>query len=452
MIQTILPDRIRELLEQHEWRQLARLRYEWPDPEIVAPEIADLLLELEKPDRVLLFRALPRDLAVEVFSILDPDTADGLLLELTDQESRRILEEMNPDDRTALLEELPGQATQRILSLLSPEEMREARRLLGYPEDSVGRLMTPDYVAVRAEWTVGQALQHIRKNGHESETLHVIYVTDAGGKLIDALPLQRFVFAPEEQLVSDLMDYSFVSIEATEHREEAVRAIERYDRVVLPVTDSKGILVGIVTVDDVIDVSEEEVTEDFQRVAAIAPLPAGYFGTSWLRLFGSRVPWLAVLVVVNLLSSGVIAAYEETLAAYVALAFFIPLIIDTGGNAGSQSATLMIRALSTGEIELRDWYKVLLREFFTGLAIGVVLGGMGLLLGTFRGGAQVGLVVFLTMTSILLVTNLFGMLLPFVLTRFRADPAVASGPLITSIADAIGLVIYFSWAALILTM
>lgn len=452
MLQNVLPDEIRQHIENHNWQLLARIRAGWPDYDIVAPEVADFMPELTKTDRVLFFRALPRELAVEVFAYLDGDMTETLLHELTDAETRHILAELDPDDRTELLGELPGQVTQRLLNMLSPEDLREARKLLGYPEESVGRIMTPDYVAIKPDWTIARAIDHIRQRGHESETLAIVYITDYSGRLVDALSLQRLILAEPDKLVQDIMDYSFISVSAYEDQEEAVRAMRKYDRLVLPVVDSVGVLLGIITSDDVLDVAEEEATEDFHRQAAVAPLKRSYWEVNIWTLFRSRIGWLAGLIVVNLLSSGVIAAFEEVLAAYVALAFFIPLIIDTGGNAGSQSAMLMIRSISTGDIRLNQWGRVVFKELVIGLIIGVVLGVMGMALGTWRGGVQVGLIVLLTLTCIIVVTNFIGMILPFVLTRLKMDPAIASGPLITSVADSVGLIIYFSFAILILQM
>ncbi len=450
MLQTVLPDVIRESIENKNWTRLVAPDIEWPEYEIVAPELADYIKEIDKTDRVLLFRALPRDLKVDIFAFLDPETSDNLLFELTDAETRHILAELEPDDRTVLLGELPGQVTQRLLTLLSPDDLKEARQLLGYPEESIGRLMTPDYVAVRPSWSVADALDHIRRHGNESETVNTVYVTDKSGKLLDALPLRRFILTEIHETVESIMDDTVVSISAYEDREEAVRVMQRYDRIALPVVDSGGVLLGIVTFDDVFEVAEQEATEDFHRSAAIAPLKGSYWELSPARLFRSRIGWLSILVFVNLISSGVISAFEETLAAYVTLAFFIPLIIDTGGNTGSQSATLMIRSISTGDIRLSQWGRVFMKELLIGAAIGLALGALGAVLGVFRGGPAIGLVVFMTMGTMLIMTNLIGMLMPFVLTRLKLDPAIASGPLITSIADAVGLVIYFSYARWIL--
>lgn len=445
---TVSPE-IASLIHEKRWGALARYRA-WPETETIAPELADALLKLNPADRVLLFRALPKEIAAEVFSYLEGEPRDALLRQLTDHETLQLLDELSPDDRTALLGELPGRVTQRLLNLLSPEDLREARQLLGYPEQSVGRLMTPDYLAVRPEWTIDEALKHIRTFGHESETADIIYVTDARWRLLDDLPLQRLVMTVPDKRVHEIMDNTYVALRTSDNREEAVRMMQRYDRVALPVVDSDGVLVGIITVDDVLDVAEAEATEDFHKVAAIAPLRMSYWEASKTFLFRSRIGWLIGLVLVNLASSGIIAGFEELLTASIALAFFIPLIIDTGGNAGAQSATLMVRAIATGDVKLNQWARAFTKELVIGIGIGLTVGLAGLLLGFLRGGFEIGLVVMLTMVVMLVFTNLIGLSLPFILTRFGLDPALASGPVITSIADAVGLLIYFSIAAWIL--
>ena len=303
---------------------------------------------------------------------------------------------------------------------------------------------------MKPDWTIARALDHIRARGRASETVNVIYVVDAEWRLLDDMPLRRLVLADPAQRVEEIMDHTVVRLEAMDDREEAVRTMRRYDRLALPVVDSGGVLVGIVTVDDVLDVAEAEATEDFHRSGAMLPLRTSYWEATKLVLYRARIGWLAALVLVNLVSSGVIAAYEEVLEAVVALAFFIPLIIDTGGNAGSQSATMMIRAISTGVVQLTQWFRAFTKEFVIGVAIGVTLGVLGMLLGFFRGGFEIGIVVLLTMITMLVLTNLVGVVLPFILTRIGLDPAIASGPLITSVADAVGLIIYFSFAVWIL--
>jgi magnesium transporter len=418
--------------------------------ELDAPSIADLLWELDAADRAVVFRLLPHALADDVFAYLDTEREKALIDGLTDEEVRRLLAGMKPDDRTGLLEELPGLATQRLLNLLSTSDLAEARTLLGYPEDSVGRLMTPDYVAVRPQWSIAEALTHIRARGRDSETINVVYVVDNRWRLLDALDLSQFILASPSARVEDIMDGSYVALQATADREEAVELMRRHDLLVLPITDTRGVLIGIVTIDDVLDVAQEETTEDFHRIGGVAPLEMSYTLSPILSLYQKRIGWLSILVVVNIASSGVIEAYEEVLATTIALAFFIPLLIDSGGNAGSQAATIMVRAIATGDVQLRQWFRVVFRELRIGLGLGISMGVLAAALGLWRGGAEVGLVVGMAMVSIVLVANLVGTVMPFVLTRLRLDPAAASAPLITTIADVTGLMLYFTIAALIL--
>jgi magnesium transporter len=453
--QPTIPEELRELIENRNWHELARRRGAWPEPEIAAPEVGDLLMEAEKRDRVLLFRALPRDLSADVLSWLDTEIADRLLLELSDPETRSVLAELDPDDRAALVDELPATATKRLMGLLSPGDRAEVRVILGYPEESVGRLMNPDYVAVRPSWTMSRVFEEVRAVGPESATVSVIYVTDERGVLIDALPLERFVVADIGTSVREIMDDIYVYVSAYDDREEAVRIMGRYDQVALPVVDSANVLIGIVTVDDVMDVAEAEVTEDFQLGAAVQPLKGGYWDLGPFQVLRSRIVWLVGLVFVNLISAAVLSAFEDVLASYVTLTFFIPLVIAAGGNSGIQSATMIIRAISTGEIELRQWLKVLLKEAIVGIGIGVLLGALGLVLGMVIGsgpgiGLQVGGVVACTLVSVIVATNIFSVILPFLLTVLNLDPAMASGPFITSVVDVMGLLIYFGWSSVFL--
>src|SRR5690606_3984349 len=302
MLKELLKPEIEELIRQKDWAALREGLALWP-----APELSDLLLSLPKSDRALFYRSLPREMAAAVFSYLDGPDQDELLHALTDEETRHLLANLQPDDRTHLLEELPAEVTQRLLDLLSPEDRREASWLLGYPEDSVGRLMTPDYVAVRQDWTVDQALRQIRRAGKRSETVNRIYVVDRDWRLVDDLELRRFILADPESTVADLMDHSYASVSAFEDREEAVRVIRRYDQVALPVLDSTGVLVGIVTVDDLLDVAEREATDDFHRVGSVEPIHTSLLDTPLRVLYRRRIGWLLVLIVVNIFSGATIA-------------------------------------------------------------------------------------------------------------------------------------------------
>lgn len=440
-------EHLRTLVQQKNWTALREALRDMP-----VPDVGDLLLTLPKTDRVLVFRLLPRSLSSAVFAELESHDQNALLLDLSDEETRELLAELHPDDRTNLFEELPGQATQKLLNLLSPEDLAQTRFLLGYPEESVGRLMTPRYVAVRPHWTVLQVLEHIRRQAQSSETLDVIYIVDEKWKLLDALDLKVFVLARPEQTVDALMDHHYEHLSAFEDRENAVQMMQRYDAKVLPVVDSDGILVGIVTVDDVLDVAEEEATEDFHKVAAITPLTQGYLETGPFELFRKRIAWLVALVFMNIFSGAAIASFEDTIAAAVALVFFLPLIIDSGGNAGSQAATLVIRALSLGDIKLGDWWRLLAKDVGVALLLGLVMGATVLGLGIYRGGPIVGIAVALTMVCVVLVGSAIGTLLPLALSRLRIDPATASAPLITSLADISGVLIYFSIARKIISL
>jgi len=432
---------IAELIHARDWAMLRRALADVP-----APEIADRLTELDKPDRVLLFRALARPQAAAAFAHLEPQWRRTLLEDLTDDETRELLAGLPPDDRTQLLEELPGQVTQRLLNLLSPEDLKEARWLLGYPAESVGRLMTPDYVAVRPEWTIEQALAHIRAKGKDSETINVVYVVDQEWRLLDDIELRRLILAAPGTRVEEIMDHAFVTVPAHADREEAVLLMLRYDLIALPVVDSDGVLLGIVTVDDILDVAEEEATEDFHRVGSVAPLRTSLKEATVGYLYRRRILWLLALVVVNIFSGAGIAAFSDTIAASVALVFFLPLLIGSGGNAGAQSATLMVRALATGDVGLRDWLRMLGKELAVSAALGITMAVAASLIGIVR-APEVTLVVASTMFVIVIVGSLMGMSMPFLLTRLGFDPATASAPLITSLADIVGVIIYFSIAA-----
>ena len=436
---------VEELIDRRQWTELKAAVAEWP-----APELAELVLERGHPDRLLLFRVLTRNLSGEVFSHLDPEAQNALLGELNTDEIRRLITNLEPDDRTRLFEELPDRVVQRLLNLLSPADLRAARLLLSYPDESVGRLMTPEYVAIRPDWTIKQALQHIRVRGRDREVVTTIYVTDAHWKFLDALELPRLILAELDETVENILEHEAVTLSPYDDREEAVRKMSKYDLFVLPVVGADDVLIGIVTADDVLDVAEDEATEDFQLSAAVEPLKISYSDAGVVSLFRKRIPWLLALVVVNLGAAGVIAAYEETLAALISLAFFIPLLMGSGGNTGAQSATLVVRALATGDLDRSQWRPIVLKETAVGAILGATMGLSAWLLGLIQGDREVAIVVALAMFLIVVASNLIGVLVPFLLTRLGIDPAVASSPLITSVADIAGLAIYFAIASWVL--
>jgi len=442
-----LKEHISNLISQKRWNEIRQLT--WSD--YLIPDITSLLIILEKSDRVILFRFLPKSIATDVFSYLEKDDRNSLLSDLTNEETRYLLANLRPDDRTTLFEELPGQVTQRMLNLLSPADLKEARHLLGYPEESVGRLMTPDYVAVRPQWTIQEAINHIRVKARNSETLHTIYITDKSWILLDSLELSLFILADPQATVETIMDKSFISLSAFEDREMAVKLMQKYDVFSLPVVDSDGVLLGLVTFDDVMDVAEEEATEDFHKTAAVTPLKGSYQESSIKDLVSKRIGWLIALVFVSLLSSGIIAVYEETLQAFIVLTVFIPLLLGSGGNAGAQASTLLVRAIATNDVSVNEWLRVFSKELMVGLSLGICMGIITAIFGSLRGGLEIGLIVGLTMLTIIVAANLIGVMLPFILTKMRLDPAVASNPLITSITDVLGLLIYFAIASMVLS-
>ncbi|CAI8341697.1 MAG: Magnesium transporter MgtE [Opitutia bacterium UBA7350] len=438
---------IRQLIAEQRYPEVVSALASWADP-----EIADLLVHLERGKGILLYRTLPRQQAAKVFSYLEPEAQDEFLKALTDTDTRTLLANMSPDDRTALLQELPAQVTRRLMQLLGPEDLAESRQLLGYPEESVGRLMTPDYIRLRAEWTVGIALEHIRKYGRDSEIFNILYVTDAKGKLVDIVRMRRLIMAPLETVIGDMLNYNCISISAFADREDAVEMIQRYDVSALPVVDSDGVIVGIVTVDDIMDVAEEETTEDIQKSVAMAPLETKYSLATPLLLFRKRILWLIVLILVNLISAAVISNYEDYVLEFITLALFMPLVIASGGNCGAQSSTLMVRAIATGDLELKDWFQATGKEVLVGLLLGAAMALIaGLMSQLYGGDTRIAMIVGLSMTLIVFTANIFGAILPFILSRLKIDPATASTPLITSLMDVLGLIIYFGVAVLVLT-
>lgn len=445
---------IKQFIEKRNWRAVRDLVEEWP-----VPEVADLLLDLPKTERVLLFRALSRKQAAGVFAYLGPADQEQLFFDLTDEEGRQVLRQISPDDRAGLMTELPASITQRAFSLLEPEDLEEVRSLLGYPEESAGRLMTPDYVALRPEWTVQEAINHTRKVGKDSETINRVYVVDEDGHLVDDLSLRSLILAAPERPVEEIMDHTFVSVSAFTDREEAVQAIQRYDVVALPVLDSEGILLGIVTVDDLLDVAEEEATEDFHKLGGMEALEYPYLSTTVPRLVRKRIGWLAILFAAGLGTAAAMAHFEEAIDQLPLLAVFVPLIIATGGNSGFQAATVMTRAMALREVEQEHWRLVFGREMTGGLLLGGLLAVIGFVLaaavglwmyhgvaGVLNLALDVGFAVAMSVVAVVLFGNLVGSMLPFILQRLGIDPATSSTPFVATVVDIVGLILYFTIA------
>ncbi|MDI9570760.1 MAG: magnesium transporter [Pseudomonadota bacterium] len=431
-----------DLIRRKEWRQLKKALN---DLDVV--QIAGLIEESPDEEDVILMRLLSRELSKEVFQLLPFSKQEQIIAGMAQYGQRlaNLLNDLEPDDRTALFEELPAKITHALMDLLTPGERDIAIRLLGYPEESIGRLMTTEYVAVKPTDTIEQAFAHIRKYGKDSETLDVIYVVDDNWKLIDDLKIKAILLASPEQRIDELLDQRFVALNAFDDQEAAIRTFQDYDRVALPVVNDDGTLLGIITVDDIMDVVEEESTEDFQKFGSFQRAITDPLRARVLSLYKNRLFWLLALVFMNVFSGAAISNFEHVIQSAVSLVFFLPLLIDSGGNAGAQSATLMIRSLAVGEVRVSDWYKMIFKEIVVSLLLGATLAVGVALIAHFR-APEIVMVVSLTMVLIVITGSLIGMLLPFAFTRLNLDPATASAPLITSIADICGVIIYFSIA------
>jgi magnesium transporter len=444
----LLTPEIADLLNLHDWISLKVIISEWPPP-----DIADLMANLDSKDSVILFRLLPQKISSDVFTELTNPAQEKLLNSIGNSELQNLIMNIPYDDRTDLFEDLPGTLTQKILNMLPEKERSKSLELLGYPGVSVGRLMTPNYIAVKSDMDIKSAIEHIRRFGQDAETIDTIYVVDQKWHLLDDIPIKRFILAEPDKIVNDIMDHKFICIQARQDREEAYHLIKRYNLNVLPVVDTEGILLGIVTVDDILDVVEEEVTEDFQKSSAIYPVEEDYTIATPLLLYRKRIGWLIILLFAGFFSSGIIAHYEFAIKSVISLAFFIPILIDSGGNTAAQSATLVIRALATGELTLKRWLYVLKKEVFIGLMIALTLSAIIYLRSLIWGGElRLGMVVSFAMFFIVLWANLLGTLMPIILTRLKIDPAVTSSPLLTTVVDSSGLLIYFTCAQIIFNL
>ena len=420
---------------------------------------AEAIEEFGPVEQAALFRLLPMQMATEVFEYLPVEAQEELIHAMANEQAAGILDAMSPDDRTALLEELPTAVCARLVEALSPKERAVALRLLDYAENSIGRLMTSEYLTLRDEWTAREALDHIRSHGSDSETLNVLYVVDTTGKLIDDVRIREILLCPLETLVRDLRDNVFIALNASDDQETAVAAFRKYDRTVLPVVDGQGGLVGIVTVDDILDVAEEEATEDIQKLGGMEQLDEPYMDISLAKLVKKRATWLIVLFVGEMLTATAMGHYEDEIKKAVILAVFVPLIISSGGNSGSQAATLIIRAMAIGEVGLRDWWKVMRREIISGLILGLILATIGVLrIAVWSAFSDmygphwplIALTVGISLIGVVLWGTLSGSMLPFLLKRLGLDPATSSAPFVATLVDVTGLIIYFAVAGVIL--
>lgn len=446
---------IQELLEARDKQGLRLLLADW-----LPEELALLCEDLSFDDLVSVFTSLDRDRAVQTFENIPISIQKELVSLLPNRLLALILNDMSADNRTAMLEELQPEQLNNLLKLLTKKERSIAISLLGYPENSIGRLMTPEYMTVRKDWTVRQVLDHIRENGENSETLDILYIVDEQGLLADDIKIGEILLADLDTRVSDLMDGKKVSLLVTDDEEVAVNAFTEFNRVALPVTDKRGVLLGIVTIDDILELAKKEDTEDIQKIGGVEAFEEPYMDVSVWKMIGKRAPWLVILFFGELLTASAMTFFEHEIAKAVILALFIPLIVSSGGNSGSQAATLIIRAMALGEVTIRDWFRILRRELISGASLGLMLGLLGFLritlwalIGNVYGDhwLAVAFTIGFSLSGVVLWGTVMGSMLPLLLKRLGADPATSSAPFIATLVDVTGLVIYFTVAAMILS-
>jgi magnesium transporter len=397
--------------------------------------------------------------AVNVFRILDFPTQERLIKKLSGPKISEIINELPPDDRTALFSELHGDTVKILILLLPPDERKEALSLLGYKEDSIGRLMTPDYITVKQDWDVTKVLSHIRRYGKNSETIDVLYVIDDKGVLLDDIRIREILLVKPETKVSTLMDSRLIALNVKDPQQEAINVFRMNNRTALPVTDDEDIMLGIVTVDDILWIANEEYTEDIQKIGGTEALDEPYLDINLFRLVKKRVGWLVILFLGEMLTATAMGFFEKSIEKAVVLALFIPLIISSGGNSGSQASTLIIQAMALGEVTVVDWWRVMRRELISGLMLGLTLGLIGFMriyiwtmFSTVYGPhwALVGVTVGFALVGVVLWGSLAGSMLPLLLKKLGADPATSSAPFVATLVDVTGLIIYFSIAVLIM--
>jgi len=455
MLGNLIGPEIKELIEERNFTALREAFRDWN-----AADVAECLTELPEEEQAVVFRLLPHAQATEVFEYFEAEAQEKILKAMGHIDAARILNDMSPDDRTALLEELPGAAVAQMLQLLSPEEKAVAQSLLNYSDGTVGRLMTPEFVTVREDWTIAQVLDHVREFGRDSETLNVIYVTDESGRLIDDVRIREFLIRPVTTKVSEFRDHQFVALRATDEASAAIDLFKKYDRAILPVIDSEEKLLGMVTVDDILDIQEEVTTEEMQKMGGMEALDEPYTSIAMHRMVKKRATWLIILFLSEMLTATAMQGYNDEIEKATVLAMFLPLIMSSGGNSGSQATTLIIRAMGVGEVRLRDWFRIMRKELAAGLSLGVILGVIGFFrislwqyLHFFDYGQFhwfIAATVGLSLIGVVMWGSVAGAMLPFVLRRCGLDPAVSSAPFVATLVDVTGLLIYFNVARIVL--
>jgi magnesium transporter len=415
------------------------------------PDLAAAIAALEVDAMYKLLSWLPIRARAELFGYLEPNVQHGLAGHMGRTELAELFLHMSSDERADLFKQLAEEQRESFLPALAHAEREDIRTLARYPEGTAGAVMTSDYAAISAGLSAAEAIEHLRKVAPDTETIYQAYVIDGERSLVGTVSLKDLIISPPQTRIAELMDRDPVSARVKTPREEAARMISRYDLIALPIVDAANRLIGIITYDDAMDVAEAEATVDFDKAGAVVPLSIPLKEASITVLYRKRILWLVVLVFGNLASGAAIAYFEETIAVHIALIFFLPLLIASSGNAGAQSATLVVRALATGDVVLRDWATMLLRELVVAIMLGVTMALTVSGIGLWRGGTDIALIVALTMLLVVIAGSLIGVSLPFILDRFRLDPAASSAPLITSIADGIGAVVYLALASALLS-
>lgn len=440
-------DEILQLIEEKKYFKIKKIL-----EDLNEVDIADVLDELDLHNTLLIFRMLPKDQAVDVFAHFEADKQREIIEAITDKEVRNIVEELFFDDMIDLIEEMPANIVSRVLKHSTAEERKLINEFLKYPPDSAGSLMTIEYVELRQSMTVKEAMEHIKETGLSKETVYTCYVTNMNRRLEGIISLRLLVVSPEDAVIADLMEDDVIYVQTHDDQETVATVFRRYGFLALPVVDTENRLTGIITVDDIMDVMEQEATEDFQKMAAMAPSDDPYMTSSIFNLAKQRIMWLLILMVAATISGHIISSYEGILSSVVILASFMPMLMNTGGSSGSQASTLVIRGLATGEIELNDAMTVLWKEFRISIIVGVVLAvvNFGRLMLITRAGFLISLTVSLTLIVTVVIAKLLGGLAPMLAKMLKIDPAIMAGPLITTFVDAISLIVYFSIATMLL--
>lgn len=445
----IVLEKIREYIQNGQYAKIRSLIAEMNEADIAA-----MLEELELPgaELVKVFRMLPKSLAADVFSFLSLETEQMIITSLTDREAANIIDNLFADDAADLMEEMPANVVKRLLAQTTPETRRDINHLLQYPEDSAGSVMTVEFVDLKEDQTVAQAIEKIRKIGIDKETINTCYVTDPYRKLRGTVSLRTLILGEKTDRIGDLMEEKVITINTMTDQEEVARTFQKYDFDAMPVVDSENRLVGIITVDDVMDIIQQEATEDIEMMAAITPTDKPYMKTTVFETWKKRIPWLLILMISATFTGRIIQGYEDALAAYAVLTAYIPMFMDTGGNAGGQASATVIRSISLGELEFGDIFRVVWKEFKVAILCGVTLSVLNFakLLLFDRVSVQVAVIVCLTVVLTVLVAKLVGCVLPMLAKKVGFDPAVMASPFITTIVDAVSLLIYFQIATRVL--